>query len=615
MTFKSPYSLSILWLTLGLAFLPAVRSTAFAADQDNPPATPAVEAAPTPEKKPDTGKLAPVAAEAEKPAPEKAAEPAADDKAAVAEKEQPPADAAAKEETEEKPLRSIGESTRRSHRADNARSSVFNDSTLPAGESADAVVSVFGSSTSAGTVGDAVVSVFGSSTSSGEVGDSVVSVLGNTRVNGGTVGDVAVAVLGNNYVNGHVKGQVVAVLGNVELGPEAVVDGDVVCVGGELIRNPKAVLHGNVQIVAIGGRHFNFDPLHTWFTQCLMYARPLAFNGHLWWAWAIALGFLGFYAFIALLAPGHVNKCVQTLEERPGKAILASLLAMLLTPVAYLLLTLTLFLVIGFALIPLFSLGLFLAALFGKVVMLAWLGRRITKVAGGTGLVHPALAVLIGGVLVLLLYTLPVVGFIVYKLMGILGLGVVIYTLLQSSRSSRPPKPQPVVAVAAPVAASSEAAASVPTVVEPPVVSPVVGLPPVISAATLPRAGFWLRLGATLLDLVMAGMIFGMLEGVFRIFFHAGGSFPFWFAVYHVLMWGTKGTTIGGIICGLKLVRVDDRPVDWSVAIVRALGAFLSLAVAGLGFIWVGFDDDRQSWHDKIAGTTIVRVPKGTALV
>ena len=48
---------------------------------------------------------------------------------------------------------------------------------------------------------------------------------------------------------------------------------------------------------------------------------------------------------------------------------------------------------------------------------------------------------------------------------------------------------------------------------------------------------------------------------------------------------------------------------------MRALGCFLSFAVFGLGFIWVAIDDDRQSWHDKIAGTTVVRVPKGVSLL
>jgi uncharacterized RDD family membrane protein YckC len=140
--------------------------------------------------------------------------------------------------------------------------------------------------------------------------------------------------------------------------------------------------------------------------------------------------------------------------------------------------------------------------------------------------------------------------------------------------------------------------------------------PAVISAATLPRVGFWIRVAAALLDLVLLGIALGMTEGLFRVFnFHPGGAFPFWVAAYSVIMWATKGTTIGGIICGLKVVRLDDRPVDWGVAIVRGLSAFLSLAVAGIGFIWVAFDDEKQSWHDKIAGTTIVKVPKGTPLI
>jgi uncharacterized RDD family membrane protein YckC len=84
---------------------------------------------------------------------------------------------------------------------------------------------------------------------------------------------------------------------------------------------------------------------------------------------------------------------------------------------------------------------------------------------------------------------------------------------------------------------------------------------------------------------------------------------------YSAVMWKTKGTTIGGVICGLKVVRLDDRPLDWGVALVRALTAFLSLFVAGLGFIWVAFDDEKQSWHDKVAGTTIVKVPKGASLL
>jgi uncharacterized RDD family membrane protein YckC len=131
--------------------------------------------------------------------------------------------------------------------------------------------------------------------------------------------------------------------------------------------------------------------------------------------------------------------------------------------------------------------------------------------------------------------------------------------------------------------------------------------PLAVAGASLPRAGFWIRIAATGIDAVLVGIVVG--------FTHTGGAYPALFALYCVVLWALKGTTIGGIVCGLKIVRLDDRKVDWMVAVVRGLAGFLSLAVAGLGFLWVAFDDQKQSWHDKIAGTTIVQLPKGMSLL
>jgi uncharacterized RDD family membrane protein YckC/cytoskeletal protein CcmA (bactofilin family) len=497
------------------------------------------------------------------------------------------------------------------HNRSNERVSVGGNSTLADGESAQAVISIIGSSTSAGTVHEAVVSI-----------------LGGSRVTGGTVGDVVVSVLGNTYVNGEVKGEVVTVLGNVELGPKAKVHGEVVCVGGQLQRHPDAVVLGQVQNIAFAGGHFDFGKIGAWFTECLLKGRMLAFDSRLTWAWTIALVALGFYALVALIAPTGVNKCVETLEQRPGSSLLAALLTLLLTPVAYILLAVTIAIVVGIILIPFFTLGLFFASLFGKIVMLAWLGRRFTRLLGDSPLAHPFFGVLIGGVVILALYATPYVGIVTHKLIGILGLGVVVYTLILGAKANRPPKPAPAAGVPPPAAGFATPAAPATDVsaaggatsaayaAATPVAVPLVSAaPPVISAVTLPRAGFWIRVAAAFLDVILVAIVFGLLEGMLGRLVHFGGSFPLWYAVYHVAMWATKGTTIGGIICGLKVVRLDDRPLDWTVAVVRALSAFLSLAVAGLGFIWVAFDDEKQSWHDKIAGTTIVKVPKGTALL
>jgi uncharacterized RDD family membrane protein YckC len=145
-----------------------------------------------------------------------------------------------------------------------------------------------------------------------------------------------------------------------------------------------------------------------------------------------------------------------------------------------------------------------------------------------------------------------------------------------------------------------------------PPMSPVTPATPprlVVSASTLLRAGFWIRLAASALDAVLVGLAIGLLP------FINHSHFLLTFVVYNVVLWALKGATVGGIVCGLKVVRLDDRPLDWPTALVRALGGFLSFIVVGLGFIWVAFDDQKQSWHDKIAGTVVVHVPNGMSLV
>ena len=85
--------------------------------------------------------------------------------------------------------------------------------------------------------------------------------------------------------------------------------------------------------------------------------------------------------------------------------------------------------------------------------------------------------------------------------------------------------------------------------------------------------------------------------------------------VYLVGLWTWRGTTIGNIVFGLKIVRTDGQPVTLGVAVVRALASLLSLAVAGLGFFWIAWDREKQAWHDKIAGTLVVRMPRGVSLI
>ncbi len=114
-------------------------------------------------------------------------------------------------------------------------------------------------------------------------------------------------------------------------------------------------------------------------------------------------------------------------------------------------------------------------------------------------------------------------------------------------------------------------------------------------------------MGALLLDVILVSIVM-----------HAFWQFDLSLLVlasYGAVMWKLKSATVGGIICGLKVARLDGREIDWPTAIVRALSCFLSLAVVGLGFIWIAIDHEKQGWHDKIAGTVVVRAPKGSSLL
>ncbi len=84
----------------------------------------------------------------------------------------------------------------------------------------------------------------------------------------------------------------------------------------------------------------------------------------------------------------------------------------------------------------------------------------MTRFTGIAPLGHVAFATFVGGLIALALYVIPVVGVIAYKLLGIIGLGVVVYTILLSIRQRQAQRaPRVAMPAAAPAAAVAAAAA------------------------------------------------------------------------------------------------------------------------------------------------------------
>jgi uncharacterized RDD family membrane protein YckC len=444
---------------------------------------------------------------------------------------------------------------------------------------------------------------------------NAVAVMGSLTVDG-TVDGNAVCVLGSNTINGTVHGNVVVVLGELRIGSHAHIDGNAVAAGGIIFKEPGAYVGGNT---VQQGSKFSFtdnSEASNWWTHGLRMGRPLALGHHLHVFWLINACFVVLYVILALVFPEGTRKCGDTLVKRPGITFLTGVLAMIALPVVFVLLCITIVgIPVALIILPLAVLS---CVVFGRASLYALVGRSILGKDQ-----HPALAVLVGALVVMAVYLIPVVGLGLWVVVGFLGFACALTTLMAPAKTAAAAAVPPVVP-AAPVAPVPPAPSAVPqeAAVVPPEIAPLLAppslqsvaaapAPPPIPAAlaqaseaALPRAGFWIRMVALLIDAILIGAVTQMSHVVLPLL-----------AAYGAVLWKYKGATIGGIIFGIKVVRLDSKPVDWMTSVVRALACFLSLIALGLGFIWIAFDAEKQGWHDKIAGTVVVRLPKGASLV
>ena len=86
-------------------------------------------------------------------------------------------------------------------------------------------------------------------------------------------------------------------------------------------------------------------------------------------------------------------------------------------------------------------------------------------------------------------------------------------------------------------------------------------------------------------------------------------------AVYHVLMIGRWNATVGKFALGIPVRKTDGTEAGWREAALRPLlqlGISLLNLVPGVGllsildYLWMLWDDRKQTLHDKIAGTIVV---------
>jgi uncharacterized RDD family membrane protein YckC len=276
--------------------------------------------------------------------------------------------------------------------------------------------------------------------------------------------------------------------------------------------------------------------------------------------------------------------------------------------------------------VPFLLAAVFLGAIVGKVAVIESLGLKLGRQFGVGAFQKPLAAFLLGSLLITLLYLVWVVGLLTLMILSVWGLGVAVTAAFGGLRRELPAKRVPPAAVSEACVAATEAtlespcssSAATDTGPQAQAVPPTTAAPPspaVPDVLAYPKASFWERMAAAFLDVVLASILTGFAHKS-PLGFLAGPLL--WLLIllaYFAAMWTWKGTTVGGIVLGLRVARLDGQPLTFVVALVRALAAAFSVVILFLGFLWIAWDADRQGWHDRIAGTVVLRLPRGTPLV
>ncbi len=80
--------------------------------------------------------------------------------------------------------------------------------------------------------------------------------------------------------------------------------------------------------------------------------------------------------------------------------------------------------------------------------------------------------------------------------------------------------------------------------------------------------------------------------------------------VFFAGFWSHGGQTLGMRAWRLKVTATSGAPLSPRAAVIRYLAALVSLAALGFGFIWMLFDPDRLTWHDRWSRSRVVVMPK-----
>lgn len=126
------------------------------------------------------------------------------------------------------------------------------------------------------------------------------------------------------------------------------------------------------------------------------------------------------------------------------------------------------------------------------------------------------------------------------------------------------------------------------------------------------KAGFWIRFLAIFIDGVILAVIQLIIASILGSSTSGrGGIGTLLGLIYYVFFWSSAspwpGQTIGNKLLNIRVIKTDGSDLSLVVALIRYVGLVVSILVIFIGVIWAAFDPNKQGWHDKIAGTYVIK--------
>ncbi|MCW2965169.1 MAG: domain containing protein [Actinomycetia bacterium] len=124
-------------------------------------------------------------------------------------------------------------------------------------------------------------------------------------------------------------------------------------------------------------------------------------------------------------------------------------------------------------------------------------------------------------------------------------------------------------------------------------------------ALTSARAGFWRRFAAAFIDGILLGIVSFILQSILG---NTGSGLTLLIGIaYYTYFHGSTGQTPGDAALSIRVVDKDGGgSIGYGRAFVRWLVSIVSGLVFLLGYLWMLWDGEKQTWHDKAANDVVV---------